>query len=36
MFNLGRPHTPGQWLSHFLLAIVALFLVWWLLRVYIH
>jgi hypothetical protein len=36
MFRLGRPNTAGQWLSHVLLAIVALFLIWWLLSVYVH
>jgi hypothetical protein len=36
MFNFGRPKTPGQWIGHLFLAVVALFLVWWLLRVYVH
>lgn len=36
MFNFGRPNSPGQWIVRFLLAVVALFLVWWLLRVYMH
>jgi hypothetical protein len=35
MFNFGRPATPGQWIGHILLGIVALFLVWWLLRVFV-
>jgi hypothetical protein len=35
MFRFGRPTTPGHWLAHIALAIVALFLVWWLLRVYV-
>jgi hypothetical protein len=35
MFKVGRPGTPGQWLVHIMLAIVALFLVWWLLHVYV-
>jgi hypothetical protein len=34
MFNFGRPSTPGQWIAHFLLGIVALFLIWWLIKVY--
>lgn len=34
MFNFGRPSTPGQWIAHFLLGIVALFLIYWLIRVY--
>jgi hypothetical protein len=36
VFNFGRPKTAGQWISHFLLGVVALFLVWWMLRVYVH
>jgi hypothetical protein len=28
--------TPGQYVKHILAAIVALFLIWWLLRVYVH
>ena len=35
MFNFGRPATPGQWIGHILLGIVALFLIWWLIRVFI-
>jgi hypothetical protein len=35
MFRIGRPETPGQWIGHIVLAIVALFLVWWMLRVYV-
>jgi hypothetical protein len=35
MFNFGRPATPGQWIGHILLGIVALFLVWWLLKVFV-
>jgi hypothetical protein len=35
MFNFGKPRTAGQWLAHVVLGIVALFLVWWLLRLYV-
>jgi hypothetical protein len=35
MFRFGRPRTPGQWIGHFLAAIVALFLVWWMLRLFV-
>jgi hypothetical protein len=35
MFNLGKPATPMQWIGHFLLAFVALFLAWWMIRVFI-
>jgi len=36
VFNFGNPKTPGQWIGHVLMAIVALFLIWWLLRMYVH
>jgi hypothetical protein len=35
MFRLGKPQSVGQWLVHIVLAIVALLLVWWMLRVYV-
>lgn len=35
MFNFGKPKTGADWLVHVAGAIVALFLVWWLLRLYI-
>jgi hypothetical protein len=35
VFNLGRPKTAGQWIAHFVLALIAVFLVWWMLRVYV-
>jgi hypothetical protein len=35
MFRFGRPQSPGQWLAHVLLAIVALFLVWWMFRAFV-
>jgi hypothetical protein len=35
MFNFGKPKTPGQWLGHIVAAIIALFLVWWMLRLYV-
>jgi hypothetical protein len=35
MFNFGKPKTPGDWIGHFVLALVALFLVWWMLRLFI-
>jgi hypothetical protein len=35
VFHFGRPSTPGQWIGHILAAIVALFLVWWMLRLFI-
>jgi hypothetical protein len=36
VFNFGRPKTPGQWIGHIAVVIIALFLVWWMLRAYIH
>jgi hypothetical protein len=35
MFQFGRPRTPLQWMGHIILGIVALLLVFWMLRVYI-
>jgi hypothetical protein len=35
VFNLGKPKTAGQWIVHIALVFVALFLVWWMLRVYV-
>jgi hypothetical protein len=27
--------TAGQWIRHVVVAIIALFLIWWLLRMYV-
>ncbi len=35
MFNFGKPKTVGDWIVHIAGAIVAIFLVWWMLRVYV-
>jgi len=35
VFNFGKPKTAGDWIGHFLLVIVALFLVWWMLRLFV-
>jgi hypothetical protein len=35
VFNFGKPKTAGQWMAHVVLGIVALFLVWWMLRLYV-
>jgi hypothetical protein len=35
MFNFGKPKTAGDWIGHIVLALVALVLVWWLLRLFI-
>ena len=35
VFHFGKPRTPGQWIGHILAAIVALLLVWWMLRVFV-
>ena len=35
MFNFGKPKTAGDWIVHIAGAILAIFLVWWLLRLYI-
>lgn len=35
VFNFGRPKTPGQWIAHIVGAIVALFLIGWMLWAYV-
>jgi hypothetical protein len=35
MFNFGKPKTAGDWIVHVAGAIVAIFLVWWMLRIYV-
>lgn len=35
VFNFGKPKTVGDWMVHIAGAIVAIFLVWWMLRVYV-
>jgi hypothetical protein len=33
--NRTEPKTVGQWLRYIVVALIALFLVWWMLRVYV-
>jgi hypothetical protein len=35
MFNFGKPKTPADWVVHIAGAIVAIFLVWWMLRMFV-
>jgi hypothetical protein len=35
VFNFGNPKTPGQWIGHIIGAIVAIFLIWWMLRLFV-
>ena len=35
MFNFGKPQTVGDWIVHIAGAIIAIFLVWWMLRMYV-
>jgi hypothetical protein len=35
MFHFGKPKTAGEWVVHVVGAIVALFLIWWMFRLYI-
>jgi hypothetical protein len=35
MFNFGNPKTPGQWIGHIVGVIIALFLIWWMLRLFV-
>ena len=33
--NRTEPKTVGQWIRYVIVAVIALFLVWWMLRVYV-
>src|ERR1035437_3352848 len=33
--NRTEPRTPRQWIRYLVIAVIALFLVWWMLRVYV-
>jgi hypothetical protein len=33
--NRTEPKTVSQWLRYIVVAVIALFLVWWMLRVYV-
>jgi hypothetical protein len=33
--NRTEPKTAGQWLRYVVVAVIALFLVWWMLRAYV-
>lgn len=35
MFHFGKPKTAGEWVVHVVGAIIALFLIWWMFRLYI-
>jgi hypothetical protein len=35
MFNFGKPKTAADWIVHIAGAIVAIFLVWWMLKMYV-
>jgi hypothetical protein len=35
VLNLSKPKTPAQWMVHIVAALIALFLIAWLLRLYI-
>jgi len=35
VFNFGNPKTPGQWIGHIVVAVIGLFLIWWMLRLFI-
>jgi hypothetical protein len=35
MFNFGKPKTAGDWIIHIAGAVVAILLVWWMLRLYV-
>ena len=33
--NRTEPKTLGQWIRYLVVAVIALFLVWWMLRLYV-
>jgi hypothetical protein len=33
--NRTEPKTAGQWVRYIVVAVIALFLVWWMLRLYV-
>jgi len=33
--NRTEPKTVGQWIRYVVVAVIALFLVWWMLRIYV-
>jgi hypothetical protein len=35
VFNFGKPKTVGDWIVHIAGAVVALFLVWWMLHLFV-
>jgi hypothetical protein len=35
MANRTEPRTVGQWIRYVVVAVIALFLVWWMLRLYV-
>lgn len=35
MENRTEPKTAGQWVRYIVVAVIALFLVWWMLRLYV-
>jgi len=35
MFNFGKPKTFGDWIVHIAAAMVAIFLILWMLRMYV-
>jgi hypothetical protein len=34
VFNLGSPKTPGQWIAHTALGVIALLLIVWMMRTF--
>jgi hypothetical protein len=35
MIDENEPKTPRQWIKHIIVALIALFLIWWMLKVYV-
>jgi hypothetical protein len=34
MFNFGKPKSAGDWIAHFVLGVIALFLIWWMMHMF--
>jgi hypothetical protein len=35
MFNFGKPKSAGDWIVHVIGAVIALFLVWWMMHMFV-
>jgi len=35
VFNFGKPKSAGDWIAHVILGVVALFLIWWMMHMFV-